>query len=56
MHHAGDLGLPQPEAGPVVAVAASPAFPNTHPSEKFEHGGLSRDEIEVPFAVCQTVQ
>ncbi|SER60250.1 hypothetical protein SAMN05216188_11358 [Lentzea xinjiangensis] len=51
VHHATDLGLPQPETGPVVAVAASPAFPIPDPSAKFEHGGLSRDEIDVPFAV-----
>lgn len=56
VHHATDLGLPQPEAGPVVAVAASPGFPIADPSVKFEHGGLSRDEIDVPFAVWQTVQ
>ncbi|WP_394617815.1 alkaline phosphatase family protein [Lentzea sp. JNUCC 0626] len=56
VHHATDLGLPQPEAGPVVAVAASPRFPLPDPSVKFEHGGLSRDEIDVPFAVWQAVQ
>jgi hypothetical protein len=56
VHHAGDLGLPQPEAGPVVAVAASPRFPIPDPGRKFEHGGLSRDEIDVPFAVWQAVQ
>lgn len=56
VHHAADLGLPQPEAGPVVAVAASPAFPIPDPSAKYEHGGLSRDEIDVPFAVWQAVQ
>jgi hypothetical protein len=51
VHHAADLGLPQPEAGPVVAVAASPGFPIPDPSVKFEHGGMSRDEIDVPYAV-----
>ncbi|GLY46544.1 hypothetical protein [Lentzea sp. NBRC 102530] len=56
VHHATDLGLPQPEAGPVVAVAASPRFPLPDPSVKFEHGGLSRDEIDVPFAVWQAVR
>ncbi|MFD4671341.1 alkaline phosphatase family protein [Lentzea sp. NPDC058450] len=56
VHHATDLGLPQPEAGPVVAVAASPRFPLPDPSVRFEHGGLSRDEIDVPFAVWQAVQ
>jgi hypothetical protein len=56
VHHAGDLGLPQPEAGPVVAVAASPGFPIPDPGRKFEHGGLSREEIDVPFAVWQAVQ
>ncbi|GAB2835555.1 hypothetical protein [Lentzea nigeriaca] len=53
VHHAADLGLPQPEAGPVVAVAASPRFPIADPSAKFEHGGTSRDEIDVPFAIWQ---
>lgn len=56
IHHATDLGLPQPEAGPVVAVAASPRFPLPDPSVRYEHGGLSRDEIDVPFAVWQAVQ
>lgn len=56
VHHATDLGLPQPEAGPVVAVAASPRFPVPDPSARYEHGGLSRDEIDVPFAVWQAVQ
>ena len=56
VHHATDLGLPQPEAGPVVAVAASPRFPVPDPSVRFEHGGLSLDEIDVPFAVWQAVQ
>lgn len=56
VHHAADLGLPQPEAGPVVAVAASRRFPIPDPSAKFEHGGLSQDEIDVPCAVWQTVQ
>jgi hypothetical protein len=56
VHHAADLGLPQPEAGPVVAVAASPRFPIADPSAKFEHGGMSRDEIDVPYAVWQAVQ
>ncbi|WP_434445938.1 alkaline phosphatase family protein [Lentzea sp. E54] len=56
VHHATDLGLPQPEAGPVVAMAASPRFPIADPSAKFEHGGMSRDEIDVPFAVWQAVQ
>ncbi|WP_189256930.1 hypothetical protein [Lentzea flava] len=51
VHHAADLGLPQPETGPVVAVAASPRFPIADPSAKFEHGGTSRDEIDVPFAI-----
>jgi hypothetical protein len=51
VHHAGDLGLPQPEAGPVVAVAASPRFPVPDPSARYEHGGLSREEIDVPYAV-----
>ncbi|MEU7479724.1 hypothetical protein AB0A63_27290 [Lentzea sp. NPDC042327] len=54
VHHASDLGLPQPEAGPVVAVAASPAFPVPDPSARFEHGGVSRDEVEVPYAVWRT--
>ena len=56
VHHATDLGLPQPEAGPVVAVAASPRFPVPDPSARYEHGGLTRDEIDVPFAVWQAVQ
>ncbi|GHH31046.1 alkaline phosphatase family protein [Lentzea cavernae] len=56
VHHATELGLPQPETGPVVAVAASPRFPIPDPSARFEHGGLSRDEIDVPFAVWQAVQ
>lgn len=56
VHHATDLGLPQPEAGPVVAVAASPRFPIPDPSARYEHGGLTRDEIDVPFAVWQAVQ
>ncbi|MEV6715840.1 hypothetical protein AB0M48_27805 [Lentzea sp. NPDC051208] len=56
VHHATDLGLAQPEAGPVVAVAASPRFPVPDPSVRYEHGGLSRDEIDVPFAVWQAVQ
>lgn len=51
VHHAGDLGLPQPEAGPVVAVAASPRFPVPDPSTKYEHGGMDRDELDVPYAV-----
>jgi hypothetical protein len=56
VHHATDLGLPQPEAGPVVAVAASPRFPIPDPSVTYEHGGLSREEIDVPCAVWQTVE
>ncbi|WP_090104207.1 alkaline phosphatase family protein [Lentzea jiangxiensis] len=56
VHDATDLGLPQPEAGPVVAVAASPRFPIADPSAKYEHGGLSPDEIDVPFAVWNAVQ
>jgi hypothetical protein len=51
VHHASDLGLPQPETGPVVAVAASAAFPVPDPSARFEHGGVSRDEVDVPYAV-----
>jgi hypothetical protein len=56
VHHATDLGLPQPEAGPVVAVAASPGFPIPDPSVRYESGGTSLDEIDVPFAVWQAVQ
>ncbi|KOV77806.1 hypothetical protein ADL03_41410 [Nocardia sp. NRRL S-836] len=51
VHHASDLGLPQPEAGPVVAVAASAAFPVPDPSARFEHGGVSAEELDVPYAV-----
>ncbi|ANZ39461.1 hypothetical protein BBK82_28830 [Lentzea guizhouensis] len=54
VHHASELGLPQPETGPVVAVAASEAFPVPDPSARFEHGGLSRDEVDVPYAVWRT--
>ncbi|SDH05005.1 hypothetical protein SAMN05216553_11541 [Lentzea fradiae] len=54
VHHAGDLGLPQPETGPVVAIAAAPEFPLSDPSRKFEHGGRSDEEMDVPFAVWQS--
>lgn len=51
VHHASDLGLPQPEAGPVVAVARNAKFPIPDPSAAYEHGGMDRAEIEVPYAV-----
>lgn len=51
VHHASELGLPQPEAGSVVAVARTAKFPVPDPSAKYEHGGLDRAEVDVPYAV-----
>ena len=52
VHRPDDLGLPADgRVGEVVAIAASDRFPLPDPGLRYEHGGMTEDEVAVPFAV-----